>query len=208
MTEVGLATLNPPSGVIKQGSIGPPIGGFSDRPARRGRRAGRGRGGRPDLDPHPQPDGRLLGGARRRPRRSSRDGWLDSGDLARADERRLPLVLRPQEAGDRPRRLQHQPATRSRARWSTTRRSTSPASVGVHDEVHGENVRAYVTLREGAERPSQRRPDRLLPRADRLQGARRRSSSSTRCRSTRPARSTASGLKRMAEDHLHPHGLS
>ncbi len=29
MTEVGLATLNPPSGSIKQGSIGPPIGGFS-----------------------------------------------------------------------------------------------------------------------------------------------------------------------------------
>ena len=43
MTEVGLATLNPPSGVIKQGSIGPPIGGFSDRAPRRGRRAGRGR---------------------------------------------------------------------------------------------------------------------------------------------------------------------
>jgi long-chain acyl-CoA synthetase len=29
MTEVGLATLNPPSGVVKQGSIGPPIGGYS-----------------------------------------------------------------------------------------------------------------------------------------------------------------------------------
>ena len=29
MTEVGLATLNPPSGAIKQGSIGRPIGGFS-----------------------------------------------------------------------------------------------------------------------------------------------------------------------------------
>ncbi len=28
MTEVGIATLNPPSGVIKQGSIGPPIAGF------------------------------------------------------------------------------------------------------------------------------------------------------------------------------------
>jgi long-chain acyl-CoA synthetase len=26
--------------------------------------------------------------------------------------------------------------------------------VGVHDLVHGENVRAYVTLREGADRPS------------------------------------------------------
>jgi long-chain acyl-CoA synthetase len=27
--------------------------------------------------------------------------------------------------------------------------------VGVHDPVHGENVRAYVALREGAERPTQ-----------------------------------------------------
>ena len=27
--------------------------------------------------------------------------------------------------------------------------------VGVHDLVHGENVRAYVTLLEGAERPSE-----------------------------------------------------
>src|SRR5262245_19955103 len=29
MTEVGIATLNPPTGVIKQGSIGQPVGGFS-----------------------------------------------------------------------------------------------------------------------------------------------------------------------------------
>ena len=29
MTEVGLATLNPPSGVVKQGSIGRPISGSS-----------------------------------------------------------------------------------------------------------------------------------------------------------------------------------
>ena len=29
MTEVGLATLNPPSGVVKQGSIGLPIDGYS-----------------------------------------------------------------------------------------------------------------------------------------------------------------------------------
>ena len=63
MTEVGLATLNPPSGEIKQGSIGPPICGFSialrdedGEPIEAG-------DGRPDLDPHPQPHGRLLGGA-------------------------------------------------------------------------------------------------------------------------------------------------
>lgn len=30
----------------------------------------------------------------------------------------------------------------------------SAGVVGIHDLVHGENVRAYVTLREGAERPA------------------------------------------------------
>jgi long-chain acyl-CoA synthetase len=41
MTEVGLATLNPPAGVVKQSSIGRPISGFRAsrrRPRRRGRR--------------------------------------------------------------------------------------------------------------------------------------------------------------------------
>ena len=41
MTEVGLATLNPPSGEIRQGSIGTPIGGFSHRAPRRAGRPGR-----------------------------------------------------------------------------------------------------------------------------------------------------------------------
>ena len=29
----------------------------------------------------------------------------------------------------------------------------SAGVIGIHDEIHGENVRAYITLREGAERP-------------------------------------------------------
>ena len=71
MTEVGLATLNPPSGVIKQGSIGPPIGGFSialrdedGEPIEAG-------GGRPDLDPHRAAGWPATGRRRRRPPRSS-----------------------------------------------------------------------------------------------------------------------------------------
>ena len=43
MTEVGLATLNPPSGEIRQGSIGTADRRLPDRAARRGRRADRGR---------------------------------------------------------------------------------------------------------------------------------------------------------------------
>jgi len=77
MTEVGLATLNPPSGEIRQGSIGTPIGGFRIELRGEGRRADRGRCGRPDLDRDPQPDERLLGGARGDPPRWVVDGWLD-----------------------------------------------------------------------------------------------------------------------------------
>lgn len=37
----------------------------------------------------------------------------------------------------------------------TEHRSVAEAGVvGIHDLVHGENVRAYVTLKEGASRPS------------------------------------------------------
>jgi acyl-CoA synthetase (AMP-forming)/AMP-acid ligase II len=64
MTEVGLATLNPVSGQNRQGSIGPPIGGFTHHPARRAGRPGGRRAGGPDPDQDPQPDVRLLAGTR------------------------------------------------------------------------------------------------------------------------------------------------
>ena len=205
MTEVGLATLNPPSGEIKQGSIGPPIGGYSiairdedGEPVAaetvgriwirtRSRMAGYWEA--PDATAEVVRDG-LARLRRPRPRRRGR----------------LPLVLRPQEAGDRPRRLQHQPATRSRARWSSTRRSPLAGVVGVHDSVHGENVRAYVTLREGAERPSS---------ADLIVFCRERvgykAPEEVVFLDEMPLNPTGKidrvGLKRMAEDHLHPHGL-
>ena len=116
------------------------------------------------------------------------------------------MVLRPQEAGDRPRRLQHQPATRSRARWSSTRRSAL-AGVGRHPrQVHGENVRAYVTLREGAERPGARRPDRFC-----RERVGYKAPEEIVFLDEMPLNPTGKidrvGLKRMAEDHLHPHGL-
>ena len=169
MTEVGLATLNPPSGEIRQGSIGTPICGFTHRAARRGRRADRGRRGRPDLDPHPQPDGRLLAGAggdrAGRHRRLAR-----LGRPRPRRRRRLPVVLRPQEAGDRPRRLQHQPVRgrgrpgraprgRPRRRRRGPRRGPRRERPRLRDP--GGGRRAALA----------RRPDRLLPRSDRLQGA-------------------------------------
>ena len=69
MTEVGLATLNPPSGEIRQGSIGTADPRLRHRAARRAGRADRGRRGRPDLDPHPQPNASATGRRPRRPRR-------------------------------------------------------------------------------------------------------------------------------------------
>ena len=99
------------------------------------------------------------------------DDWLDSGDLARADDdgylwffgRKKQVIVHdgsnisPYEVEGA---LVEHPAV------------ALAGAVGVHDVVHGENVRAYVTLAEGAEAPSRGRPDRLLPRSHRLQGAR------------------------------------
>jgi acyl-CoA synthetase (AMP-forming)/AMP-acid ligase II len=78
--------------------------------------------------------------------------------------------------------------------------------VGVHDTVHGENVRAYLTLRDGAERPSS---------ADLIVFCRERigykAPEEVVFLDEMPLNPTGKidrvGLKRMAEDHLHPHGL-
>jgi long-chain acyl-CoA synthetase len=78
--------------------------------------------------------------------------------------------------------------------------------VGIHDTVHGENVRAYVTLREGAERPTS---------ADLIVFCRERvgykAPEEILFLEEMPLNPTGKidrvGLKRMAEDHLHPHGL-
>jgi long-chain acyl-CoA synthetase len=152
MTEVGLATLNPPSGVIKFGSIGPSVPGFelSIR----------------DDDGNEIPagtEGRLwintqsaTVGYWNNPAATAdlfKDGWLDSGDLMKADEdgylwfcgRKKQIIVHdgsnisPQEVEDV--LLEHTSVD-------------SAGVVGVHDLLHGENVRAYVTLREGAKPPT------------------------------------------------------
>jgi acyl-CoA synthetase (AMP-forming)/AMP-acid ligase II len=81
------------------------------------------------------------------------DGWLDTGDLMRVDAdgylwfhgRKKQIIVHdgsnicPQEVEEV---LEEHPAIES------------AGVVGVHDLVHGENVRAYVTLRAGAKRPT------------------------------------------------------
>lgn len=153
MTEVGLATVNPPSGVIKRGSIGVPVPGCavslrdddgaevrdSDTVGRiwirtRSRMAGYWR----------DPDATAA---------IVEDDWLDSGDLARADDdgylwffgRKKQIIVHDGSnisPGEVEEALAEHPAI------------ALAGVVGVHDLVHGENVRAYVTLREEAAPPT------------------------------------------------------
>ncbi len=204
MTEVGLATLNPPSGVVKQGSIGRPISGFSI--ALRDEEGG-------PVDP--ETVGRIF---IRTPARMSgyweapeataevlREDWIDSGDLARADEdgylwffgRKKQVIVHdgsnisPYEVEGA---LNEHPAI------------ALAGAVGVHDEVHGENIRAYVTLREGADRPSA--ADLIVHCRDRIGY---KAPEEILFLDEMPLNPTGKidrvGLKRMAEEHLHPHGL-
>ncbi len=205
MTEVGLATLNPPSGVIKQGSIGPPIGGYSialrddeGRPIEGdevGRIWIRTRSRMAGYWEAPEATAEVLA-----------DEWLDSGDLARADEdgylwffgRKKQVIV---HDGSNISPLEVEAAIDEHPAIGVA------GVVGIHDTVHGENVRAYVTLREGAERPSS---------ADLIVFCRERvgykAPEEIVFLEEMPLNPTGkidrAGLKRMAEDHLHPHGLS
>jgi len=81
------------------------------------------------------------------------DGWLDSGDVMRVDDegyfsfcgRKKQIIVHngsnicPQEVEGA---LLEHPSV------------ASAGVIGIHDLVHGENVRAYITLKAGAERPT------------------------------------------------------
>ena len=204
MTEVGLATLNPPSGEIKQGSIGTPICGYSI--------ALRGEDGEPVGS---EAVGRIFIRTRSRmvgyweaPEATAEvvsEGWLDSGDLARADAdgylwffgRKKQVIVHdgsnisPYEVEGA---LVDHPAVEL------------AGAVGIHDEVHGENVRAYVTLREGADPPTS--AELILHCRERIGY---KAPEEIVFLGDMPLNPTGkidrTGLKRMAEDHLHPHGL-
>jgi acyl-coenzyme A synthetase/AMP-(fatty) acid ligase len=78
--------------------------------------------------------------------------------------------------------------------------------VGIHDEVHGENVRAYVTLLDGAARPTSQQ---LIDFARARVGY--KAPEEVVFLDEMPTNATGKldrvGLKRMAEEHLHPHGF-
>ncbi|HET7443909.1 MAG TPA: class I adenylate-forming enzyme family protein [Solirubrobacterales bacterium] len=204
MTEVGIATLNPPTGVIKQGSIGRPVGGFSIEV--------RDEDGEPV---GPETVGRIwlrtrsrMSGYWQAPEATAEvviDDWLDSGDLARADEdgylwffgRKKQVIVHdgsnisPYEVEGA---LVEHPAI------------ALAGVVGVHDTVHGENVRAYVALEPGAEKPTS--ADLIVHCRDRVGY---KAPEEIVFLAEMPLNPTGKidrvGLKKMAEDHLHPHGL-
>ena len=204
MTEVGLATLNPPSGVVKQGSIGPPICGYSI--------AVRGEDGEPV---GAEAVGRIwirtrsrMAGYWEAPEATAEvvvDDWLDSGDLARADAdgylwffgRKKQVIV---HDGSNVSPLEVEGALVEHPAVALA------GVVGVHDVVHGENVRAYVTLLDGAEKPSS---------AELIVFARERvgykAPEEVVFLDEMPLNPTGKidrvGLKKMAEDHLHPHGI-
>ena len=150
---------------------------------------------------------RATGTTRRRPRRRSSDGWLDTGDVARADAdgylwfygRKKQIIVHdgsnisPQEVEDA---LLEHPAV------------ALAGVVGIHDSVHGENVRAYVTRAgRAATRPTRARADRSSPATASATRRPRRSSLLDEMPLNPTGKVDRVALKRLAEDHLHPHGL-
>ncbi len=205
MTEVGLTTLNPPAGPIKQGSIGPPIAGYSvslrseegeqiAEPGTVGRvwiRTASRMAGYWDA---PEATAEVLEGE-----------WLDSGDLAHADEDGYLWFF-----GRKKQVIVHDGSNISplevEAALAEHECVGLAGVVGVHDTVHGENVRAYVTVREGAERPTA--ADLIVFCRDRVGY---KAPEEVVFLDEMPLNPTGKidrvGLKAMAEDHLHPHGL-
>ena len=132
------------------------------------------------------------------------DGWLDTGDVLRADPdgffyfqgRRKQIIVHdgsnisPQEIEDV---LLEHPSV------------DSVGVIGIRDEVHGENVRAYITLREGCERP----PDVELIRFARAKIGYKAPEEIVvidEMPSTATGKVDRMGLKRMAESSVHGSG--
>ena len=133
------------------------------------------------------------------------DDWLDSGDLVHADDdgylwffgRKKQIIVHdgsnisPLEVEDA---LAEHPGV------------ALVGVVGIHDAVHGENVRAYVTVKAGEPVPTSRE---LIELARARVGY--KAPEEIVFLDEMPLNPTGkvdrAGLKRLAEDHLHPHGI-
>ena len=152
MTEVGLATLSPPSGEIRVGSVGRPVPctAISVRdddlnelePGTVGRIWINTPGTTVGYWANPDATGEIM-----------REGWLDSGDLAHVDDDGYFWFF-----GRKKQIIVHDGSNISPSAVENAL-DEHPAVelsgvVGVHDTVHGENVRAYVTIKDDAEQPT------------------------------------------------------
>jgi acyl-CoA synthetase (AMP-forming)/AMP-acid ligase II len=152
MTEIGIAANNPPYGIDKLGSVGLPNPGFvfSIR-TEEGRETRNGREGRGWVKAPSHTSGYWNDPAATA--EVLRDGWFDTGDIMRADSdgylwfcgRKKQIIVHdgsnvsPLEVEDA---LLDHPSVEA------------VGVIGPHDAVHGENVRAYVELKQGAAKPT------------------------------------------------------
>ena len=152
MSEIGFSTVSPPSGINKPGSVGNLNPGFTlsirDEDGtelqtnEKGRLWIKSRSNMIGYWDNPEATTETI-----------QKGWLDTGDVMRVDEdgylwfcgRKKQIIIHdgsnicPQEVEEA--LLEHDAVV-------------SAGVVGIYDLVHGENVRAYITLLEGVERPS------------------------------------------------------
>jgi len=152
MSEIGFSTVSPPSGLNKPGSVGKLNPGFSlsirdeDGTELQSNEEGRlwikSRTNMIGYWDNPQATAETI-----------QDNWLDTGDVMSVDKdgylwfcgRKKQIIIHdssnicPQEVEEA--LLEHSAVTNA-------------GVVGIHDLVHGENVRAYITLLEGVERPT------------------------------------------------------
>ena len=152
LTEVGLVTVSPPSGQIKLGSVGRvvPAVSLSIRNDE-GEELPPGSEGRLWIKTPSTTVG--YWGDPNATKAVFSNGWLDSGDVMRVDSdgyfsfcgRKKQSIIHdgsnifPQEVEGA---LLEHPSV------------AGAGVVGIHDLVHGESVRAYITLTEGVERPT------------------------------------------------------
>jgi long-chain acyl-CoA synthetase len=152
MTEIGITSLNPPSGENRLGSIGKLCPGYElSLRDEAGAEVPVGAEGRMWI----RAPMNMVGywGNEAATAESIVDGWLDTGDVMRVDQegylwfcgRKKQIIIHdgsnicPQEVEEA---VGEHPAV------------AEVGVIGIHDLVHGENVRAYVTLKPGTAPPA------------------------------------------------------
>ncbi len=152
MSEIGVATISPLSGENRLGSIGKLCPGYEM--SLRDDAGGEVPVGRPGKLWIRSPATTIgYWGNRKATEETIVDGWLDTGDEMRRDEdgylwfcgRKKQLIIH-DGSNICPQEVEEAVAGHSAIE--------AVGVIGVHDLVHGEIVRAYVTLKQGAERPT------------------------------------------------------